>query len=79
MDDPGDSELLALGKSKHKRDNCLQVINGRSVLDKGAGSVVIGLDHGHPVDIVDHGPGEFRDVVGEKKFDALHILGKDFF
>lgn len=35
MDDPGDSELLAFGKSKHKRDDCPQVTIGLAVTREG--------------------------------------------
>ena len=35
MDDPGDSELLAFGKSKHKREDCPQVTIGLAVTREG--------------------------------------------
>jgi len=35
MDDPKDSELLAFGKSKHKRDDCPQVTIGLAVTREG--------------------------------------------
>ena len=35
MDDPGDSGLLAFGKSKHKRDDCPQVTIGLAVTREG--------------------------------------------
>jgi transposase len=35
MDDPGDSELLAFGKSKHKRNDCPQVTIGLAVTREG--------------------------------------------
>ena len=35
MDDPGDSELLAFGKSKHKREDCPQVTIGLAVIREG--------------------------------------------
>jgi len=35
MDDPGDSDLLAFGKSKHKRDDCPQVTIGLAVTREG--------------------------------------------
>lgn len=35
MDDPGESELLALGKSKHKRDVLSQVTIGLAVTREG--------------------------------------------
>lgn len=35
MDNPGDSELLAFGKSKHKRDDCPQVTIGLAVTREG--------------------------------------------
>ena len=35
MDDPGDSALLAFGKSKHKRDDCPQVTIGLAVTREG--------------------------------------------
>ena len=35
MEDPGDSELLAFGKSKHKRDDLSQVTIGLAVTREG--------------------------------------------